>query len=545
MLIVLKVNVFKLGHCFKQLHSKVTLGEVLPILPEDLIYRFAVKLEFALETDKVAETAVRLVNRMSRDWMVMGRRPSGICGACLILAARIHNFRRTVTEVVYVVKVTTATLQKRLDEFQFTASSDMTVESFLRSDFLESAHDPPSFYQKTDAYLSQKKTRKRKRPFDLEDDDQDLQGRNQGITDNGDGDRPVQSIESGDHIVGSTQGLMPPPPRPELAAPQLPIDPAILDAEEDTDDATVLTDLVGRHEPSASVAPEEAGPESPEKGKGKGKDSAKGRGRPTYSAVDDQWREDEAVLESEITEMINDPETVEHSVAFATAAERALRHSQLAASLAPQRQIPMSIEIAKDEFADDPEVANCLLSEEETKIKERIWVNANKDWLRDQQQKEFNKKMAALNPKRTRNRTKQARMGEGQESAASSPQEAAIGVLKNRAFSKRINYEAIYGMFDNSATSVLGSAATSRVTSRANSVAPSDMDTRSVAGSEAGESVDEREGESRNTKASEITEHLSDADDSPFEEDEPVGEDPDDNWQKAFAHEDEAEGDDF
>src|ERR1700737_5015260 len=107
---VLQVNVFKLGHCFKALHEKVTLSSdgIQPVLPEDLIYRFAAKLEFGDKTLEVAETAVRVVQRMAKDWMVMGRRPSGICGAALIMAGKIHNFRRVEREVVYIVKVTTA-----------------------------------------------------------------------------------------------------------------------------------------------------------------------------------------------------------------------------------------------------------------------------------------------------------------------------------------------------------------------------------------------------------------------------------------------------
>jgi len=91
---------------------------------------------------KVAEDAIRMVQRMSMDWMVMGRRPSGVCGACLILAARMNNFRRTITEVVYIVKVTTHTIQKRLEEFKQTPSSALTVEEFLHNEFLESATIP-------------------------------------------------------------------------------------------------------------------------------------------------------------------------------------------------------------------------------------------------------------------------------------------------------------------------------------------------------------------------------------------------------------------
>ena len=81
---------------------------------------------------------------MSRDWMVQDRRPSGICGAALILAARMNDFRRSVREVVCVVKVADLTIQGRLDELKDTKSGDLTVEEF-RNIWLEQAHDPPSY----------------------------------------------------------------------------------------------------------------------------------------------------------------------------------------------------------------------------------------------------------------------------------------------------------------------------------------------------------------------------------------------------------------
>ncbi len=95
---------------------------------------------------QVANEAAHIVKRMNRDGMTTGRRPSGICGATLILAARISNFRRTVREVVYVVKVTETTILQRLDEFKRAEGGDLTMEQF-RSIDLEKAHDPPAFYK--------------------------------------------------------------------------------------------------------------------------------------------------------------------------------------------------------------------------------------------------------------------------------------------------------------------------------------------------------------------------------------------------------------
>ena len=43
--------------------------------------RFANRMEFGEKTHDVSMTALRLVQRMKRDWIHTGRKPSGLCGA--------------------------------------------------------------------------------------------------------------------------------------------------------------------------------------------------------------------------------------------------------------------------------------------------------------------------------------------------------------------------------------------------------------------------------------------------------------------------------
>ncbi|KAI9740898.1 MAG: transcription factor TFIIIB subunit brf1 [Claussenomyces sp. TS43310] len=522
-----QVNVFKLGHCFKALHSKLTLTSlgVQPIYPEDLIYRFAAKLEFHGETEKVAEAAIRLSKRMGKDWMIDGRRPSGICGACLILAARMHNFRRTVKEVVYIVKVTTQTLQKRLDEFKVTPSSELTVEEFLENQFLESAHDPPSFYEKTEAFQAQKKNRKRKRPRDegaegeksVESQGSDVPRPDMAETSARPGPQaaPFLSMNNIEDRRDADGFAVPDLPQPSSSR-ELPIDPALL---EDTEDIRALESLVNKH---GDVTREmlTSADDSGHSEKGK-------KEQHVESVVDEAWEEDERILESEITEVVNDPNSIEHARAFATAEQRARVHAMLAFASHPQKDVPMTADIEEGEFADDPEVLSCILSEAEATIKEQIWVNANKDWLRDQQQKEYRKKMEKLGPKKaTRKRVRKPKIGEGQTSAASSPAEAAVTALKERAWSKRINYDAIKNMFDGPG-SVLGSATTSRATSRAGSTIAS-----SVAGESAAGSV---VGENEASSAAGAESDIGNLDDLGPEED------LDDSWKADFAREEEEE----
>ena len=137
------MNVFILGSTYLKLVKELNLT-IPAIDPSLYISRFASLLEFGEETQQVASDATRLVQRFSRDWMDSGRRPAGICGACLLLAARMNNFRRSIQEIVQVVKIADVTLKKRLEEFNNTASANLSVVEF-RSVWLTDGANPPAY----------------------------------------------------------------------------------------------------------------------------------------------------------------------------------------------------------------------------------------------------------------------------------------------------------------------------------------------------------------------------------------------------------------
>ncbi|KAF4122248.1 hypothetical protein GMORB2_7240 [Geosmithia morbida] len=496
---LVQLNVFKLGRIFKKLNEVVPIGNdgLIPVYPEDLIWRFATKMEFHQDTARVAEDAVRLVKRMSRDWMVMGRRPSGICGACLLMAARMHNFRRTVREVVYIVKVTNHTIQNRLAEFKFTESSEMTVEDFLKQDFLESSHDPPSFYKSIeDRKTTDGNTRKRKRSEGATEDEEDNREEDEQNNDAGSAPRAQRRASA---ILGADTSKAPSVSYSRDAdgfiIPPL---PSQIPRENDT-----TTQAGGDNDVSEEGLErlaEEFGDEMERDGDGQSETTRAGRGgkgRPKPQLpINEEWEEDEQELEGQIEEIFNDPLTYEHALAYSNAEQRARIHSQWALLQRPQKEVSMSVDIDEDEFADDPEVANCLLSPDEARIKETIWVNQNKEWLRQHQEKVFRRKVEAERPKQIRRRRKRARMGEGQTSPASSAAEAAINVAKDRAWSKRINYDAIRNIFDAPNADGLGSETTSRKTSLAGStlgVQEDDPPEESVAGDDAAVEEEEEE----------------------------------------------------
>ncbi len=143
---ILQIDVYELGRTYLRLSQELCIN--IPAMDPCLyVMRFAHKLEFAEKTHEVSMTALRLVSRMKKDWIHLGRRPSGLCGAALLIAARLHRFNRTVSDVIRVVKVHESTLRKRLNEFGETPASALTLDEFMNVDLdaMTEEQDPPSF----------------------------------------------------------------------------------------------------------------------------------------------------------------------------------------------------------------------------------------------------------------------------------------------------------------------------------------------------------------------------------------------------------------
>lgn len=130
----LRISVYVLGAVFLQL-CQVLLLEKHPIVqklidPSLFIHRFTECL-LRKRDNAVSDTALRIVASMKRDWMQTGRKPSGLCGAALYIAALSHGYNYTKADIVAVVHVCEATLTKRLIEFENTDSGSLTIEEFL------------------------------------------------------------------------------------------------------------------------------------------------------------------------------------------------------------------------------------------------------------------------------------------------------------------------------------------------------------------------------------------------------------------------------
>ena len=457
---------------------------VQPINPEDLILRFCNRLEFGSETMRVARDAVRIVQRMNRDWMTPGRRPAGICGAALILAARMNNFRRTVREVVYVVKVQEQTIFNRLEEFKVTESSGLTVEQFRNID-LERFADPPIFTANKDGKTGKKKRGRKRKHLEFDDD--------------GDNDQPTvissrATSATPSFTAGQAQSSTNPQQQAQDDSRNMPPPPLPTDTNLVEDSARPSVESV---ESSNRAAGEPAGkthnvndassfkPLSPNTSKSPSATASsepptkRKRGRPPKNSLGNaatppaSQLTDDLTLEPDITVALTNPLNIAHANALTSALESASHHpSPPATQHEPPNNrapIPETEEISDSEFADDPEVSNCLLTPTEIAIKTRIWTHENREYLRIQSAKLLKQQLAEENGiARTiiRRKRKRGRMGDmtayigedGEEGmpVAGTPAEAVMRMMGRRGFSKKLNYDIIKG-YEESSTSASSS----------------------------------------------------------------------------------------
>lgn len=366
---LLQVNVFELGHTYLQLVQ--TLNLRLPLVdPSHYISRFAALLEFGDETSKVATDAVRLVQRFDRDWMTRGRRPAGICGAALLLAARMNNFRRSVEEIVQVVKIADTTLKKRLDEFKATPSGALTLADF-RNVWLEEEMDPPAFTKGKEREEAERlaveargngelfeegeeewmnkmkkakskkgKKRKGKRKRGGSDEEEEDAAANGDMTEEAPARQTIDPSVLADSIVRDALDLrLEPPPIDDDNAN---IDPALL--EQSISDLP-LPSLSNLSDPDLSAA------------------TLTSLIPPPTNIIDETVSQ---ALAEEVSGFLNNSQGTQLTDALDEAEERRLAQMEVVDELLG---------------LNEDELDRFILSEEEVKIKERVWVELNKDYL--------------------------------------------------------------------------------------------------------------------------------------------------------------------
>jgi transcription initiation factor TFIIIB Brf1 subunit/transcription initiation factor TFIIB len=101
----------------------------LPVIdPSVYIHRFVSKLELGEKTIPVTMSALRLIARMKRNWISTGRKPTGLCGAAILLSTRIHGIKKNQQEICHIVRIGIQALRCRLFEVEKTSIKKFNIE---------------------------------------------------------------------------------------------------------------------------------------------------------------------------------------------------------------------------------------------------------------------------------------------------------------------------------------------------------------------------------------------------------------------------------
>ncbi|KAF2765254.1 hypothetical protein EJ03DRAFT_331139 [Teratosphaeria nubilosa] len=491
---IIKTNVFRLGEVYKDLLKCCGIKEGQHVSQElinlePLIMRYCKRLEFGSATPQVTADAIRIAKRMRRDWIVTGRHPAGLCGASIILAARMNNFRRTVREIVFISKIADGTVARRIDEFRRTKAASLSVNDFREFGLrLKGQHDPPilQYTKEREEKLADKKRKRQEWNVRRETIE-----REQSVI-SGDGDGNASFCAASGAPDGQAAEEDHRDKRQRTSGPETSSE-AAPEVRRDADGFAIP------RTPSRATAVEASdASEAPKRKRGRPKKQA-----PTIDLSAEEL-EDENKIEAEIEDALGDEE-VQNAGSEVENQNRDDRMQLLAEQqrrLSAQREKErresegkvwwtendhanaevLTAEKLEEEFKNDPEVQRCVLSPAESKIKEQIWVAHNEDWMRMQHEKRIMKQIAEANgtnkKERGKGRKKKLKKGEQAPEDAETPAEtpanaAAAAARKAAPPSKFLNFETLARIYGGDPSSPSISGSNSRAPSEPPSVSTS------------------------------------------------------------------------
>ncbi|AFP65211.1 TFIIB related factor hBRF (nucleomorph) [Chroomonas mesostigmatica CCMP1168] len=121
-----QIQTYKIGGIFLKF---IRIFHVhLPVAdPSLFVYRFISRLKIGNKFECIARSSFRLIARMKREWMNSGRRPAGLCGAAILLAAKMHGIQKTQKEIGEIARIGDMALRTRLREMETTSMANLTL----------------------------------------------------------------------------------------------------------------------------------------------------------------------------------------------------------------------------------------------------------------------------------------------------------------------------------------------------------------------------------------------------------------------------------
>lgn len=452
----LQVSVYSIGATFLKMVKRLQITNLPLADPSLFIQHFAEKLELGDKKIKVVRDAVKLAQRMSNDWMFEGRRPAGIAGACILLACRMNNLRRTHSEIVAVSHVAEETLQQRLNEFKNTKAATMSVKEFRNKDHdsEDNSAKPPSF---TKNRKQEELLKKRLEKNEYLETSEEALARNPILTQVL-GEQGLSSKEVLYYLKEFTQ-------KREKVIHRLKTTHGI----DDSDVLKATEDAEGNRQ-------------------GNNTESRKRRRRRRSSSEHDN--ENEYHQQNDIENEISDDDDNSSSLKVTLTAGRNVQDLIDGYSLEKDPYRPRNLRLLPTtanllaKVPDDPENLDdvddedldaIILDEEASKLKERIWIGINTDYLLEQESKRLKQEadIAAGNTSGKKKREKKkkpktegevmtavntmadlhdksgfvAALRQAKDMGDTSAAESVKKMLQKSTFSKKINYDAVEGLF--------------------------------------------------------------------------------------------------
>lgn len=472
---LLYVNVFVLGSTYLQLVRNLGIRNIPPIDPTLFIQRFVSKLDFPSENDgrKVMRDAIRLVQRMSKDWIAEGRRPAGVAAASVLLACRMNNFRKSKLQIMQLAMISESTINDRIKEFKITDAATLTIRDF-RATNVDSSADPPAFTRNRELERLeeiQRPLREKLNPLD----NPEIRGIYEFVMDSVEKDG-LQDPE--EEFINNLENLESAAPRIDKAETEEADEPEKAEAEKEGEEPEKIAEETAEKEEPEKDTGETAkkGTEEPEKD---AEETAEKATEPTQEKpnLDKDLENSPPPADSTNTTTAMPPPSATRRVARlrnpiedrqARIQSILQRHNHPIVRVSTAKRVwdPTAAGISDDpdnlSDVDDDEIDGVVLPSHIAEQKEVLWLSLNKDYVLDEARKR-NKMEADIQAgtyKEPRKRKKPASTGAGHgrqyggaagaggAGPAQTAAEAATNMAKKKKFSRKINYNAFNNLFD-------------------------------------------------------------------------------------------------